>query len=410
MLRCAGCGELVSEWAARCPNCRRTTDDAVDAAPAAKRRWATRTNLVAIASATLLAAAASAAALAASDHGTATPVAATLAPPRLEGRVIGEDQSGGLFLSRPDGTHSRHVRPNVFGTGDQALAVAGVDQIVGANSAGKIAASSLREISPSATAAVLATSPFTDNRRAVVMVQTGSSAISVAWVVPLRGGPAISLGSADSAAGDPLNTGAFVTVITPEPTSPEPSSGPRDQQPDERVELRDVGHPGLVLATAARLNAAAGNPPGESIHVSVFPDPSGQKIAVALSPTTGPESNSAMVVLGRNGDVIRSLSGPMGPAEHTPLYWSPDGEALAYETFGSTGTDLAVADLATRLSSQALEPSTSIDGCTWSPDSHWLLCQAVSQFTNNWILARNDATLTPIYSVRAGHRPLAWLQ
>ncbi|MGH9115925.1 MAG: hypothetical protein ACRDWW_08870, partial [Acidimicrobiales bacterium] len=28
MLRCAGCGDLVSEFAARCPECRHTTDDA----------------------------------------------------------------------------------------------------------------------------------------------------------------------------------------------------------------------------------------------------------------------------------------------------------------------------------------------------------------------------------------------
>src|SRR5271165_4992542 len=33
MLRCAGCDELVSEFAARCPICRRDTGDAVDLGP-----------------------------------------------------------------------------------------------------------------------------------------------------------------------------------------------------------------------------------------------------------------------------------------------------------------------------------------------------------------------------------------
>lgn len=184
--------------------------------------------------------------------------------------------------------------------------------------------------------------------------------------------------------GDPASIGAFVAV-----------SGPG--RADSRLELRDRGHPALVLATAAQLNRDSGRPAGQPVHLTMFPDADGQKVAVVLNPPGGGGSDSPLVVLDRRGRVLSAVGSGPGPISYSTPYWSPDGASLAYATFDSGGTALAVLS-GGRVSSQGFEPSTSVDGCAWSPDSAWVLCLASTSFASNWVLARNTDTLAPIYS------------
>jgi hypothetical protein len=294
VLRCAGCGLDVSEWAARCPACHHPTGDADEVVV---RRWrrARPAALVAAAVVAVLAGARVATGLHAGGPSAGPPpLPAGLRPPALPGRVIASDSTGVLFSVAPDGSGARVLR-------DRAN-------------------------------------------------------------LP--------------------------------PSSPPPS------------------FPAGFTATSAQLKTYAGQSPATPERLTGFPDPTGQKLAVLLNPMGAEESNSALVVVSRAGRYIASTLPAEGPSQDTVPYWSPDGSAIAFATFGPVGTSLAVLELqdpGRPVVEQSLEPGTSVAGCVWSPDSRWVLCEAKSELATNWVIARNDGRLTPIYSVPARYRPIAWL-
>ena len=384
MLRCAGCGEPVSEWAARCPACRHSTDDAIDEeepGPAHRRRSATVPAL-AVAAAMVLGATAVGIGVT-SGSGGRTDRALLPAPPSLGGHILARSPGSAPFEARPDGRGRRMLPVGPLRRGDTPLFVSGGGLLVAARPGGGSPFLDAHRLTWPAGTTRAGAEPFTDGGRAVLIRSGAAGRELSAWPVPA--GPPVPLGGGvDSAAGDPASIGAFVAVSGPGPT-------------DSRLELRDRGHPALVLATVAQLNRDSGRPAGQPVHLTMFPDADGQKVAVVLNPPGGGGSDSPLVVLDRRGRVLSAVGSGTGPISYSTPYWSPDGASLAYATFDSSGTALAVLS-GGRVASQGFEPSTSVDGCAWSPDSAWVLCLANTSFASNWVLARNTDTLAPIYS------------
>jgi hypothetical protein len=232
---------------------------------------------------------------------------------------------------------------------------------------------------------------------------------SMALAATFTGHPLAGLGPADDAAGDPQALGAFVTVpVIEQPRLTDTQNG-INALVDDRVELRDVGRNPVVLATAEQLERDIGATRIGPVNLTVYPDGDGQKVAVEVNPISSELANGGVVVLDRLGHVLGTIKPDEGPTEYTAAYWSPDNTGLAYQTFSGVGTSLAVVNQRYQVATQSLEPTTSVNGCTWSPDSAWVVCLAVSPNTENWLLASNDEALTPIYSLPARNRPVVWL-
>jgi hypothetical protein len=252
--------------------------------------------------------------------------------------------------------------------------------------------------------------PFADLDQAVVVVtgNGGPSSVSKVSVIQLVDkNQAVALGSANDAAGDPQALGAFVTVAAArQPTSTPP--GGLNGLADGQVELRDFGQPPVVLATAAQLNSDINQDQNVPLNLAVFPDGRGDKVAVMLNRIGGGLSNSAMVILGRNGHVLGIVGSGAGPTEYSAPYWSPDDSSLVFGTLGSGGSTLAVLNGSYQIrASTAPDPHTSLGRCTWSPDNRWIVCDAGNGLTHSWLVA--DSRDMAIYTVPGPGDPIAWL-
>jgi hypothetical protein len=344
-----------------------------------------------------------------SKRSTRTPEPVVPVPP-LPGRIVAEADDGGLSLSQPNGTHVGGLRLRRFMPSDRPLFVDSGGALISALRSGGVDLSSL-SVTLNPRWNIVSPDPLTGGNRAlIVKAETKwQGSTSMALVATFTGHRLATLGLADNAAGDPQTLGAFVTVpVIDQPQLADAQAGINGLV-DDRVELVDVGRNPIVLATAGQLERDLGAPPTGPVNLAVYPDNDGQKIAVEVNPLGGPLANGGVVVLDRLGHVLGTVKPDQGPTEYTPAYWSPDSTALVYQTFSSVGTSLAVVNQQYQVATQSLEAGTSVNGCTWSPDSAWVVCLAVSPDVENWLLASNDEALTPIYSVPARNRPVVWL-
>ena len=334
----------------------------------------------------------------------------------LAGRVIAEAADGTPLVSLPDASHQSAVRPGPVTTGARPVLVESDGEVVwqahgslsgafypGASTAGTLPDS----LANRATAAV------------VPSAGAGPATTTPVSLVSLSDGTRTNLGAANDAVGDPRTLGAFVSVAAA--VQPAGLTAGVDNLADSEVGLRQRGGQTTVLATATQLDRDAGIDPGQAVNLTLYPDPDGGKIAVVLNPVGTPPGNpvgaaagnAAMVVLDREGHRLGSLSATTGPAEHTTLYWSPNGESLAFASFTSVGSALAVMSPDFRVATQSVQPGTRLGHCAWSPDGAWVLCQAAFDSSTasvvNWVLARNDANLDPVYSIPARGDPVAWI-
>lgn len=388
MMRCAGCGQVVSEYAARCPGCQSGLGGAeyVDENPrpaASDHRRALLISAVVAAVALLICVPLLVNGGATASSGE-TPLTLPAAIHALPGKVLALAADGRLSLSQPDGRHRTSVAAGAFGgivapQGD--LGVGDLPQ--GAD-----------PLSDHGRAVVVGTGPEGPGyTRAIYMVRTSDRQTT-------------SLGLANTAAADPATVGAFVALAAPRQAADIPSGG-IPALADSLVELRDVGRLPVVLASAGELNRDVHQPAAVPVNLGLFPSPDGSEVAVTLNPLAG--SQTALVILDRHGHLLGEVGPGSGPAEYTQVYWSPDDRSLSYATFDAGAPAFGVLDSARSLYLQELQPGTTIGGCAWSPDSRWVVCQATGGLMDNWVLARNDPGLTPIYSFRAQGRPVAWL-
>jgi len=223
-------------------------------------------------------------------------------------------------------------------------------------------------------------------------------------VLSLSTGRSVRLGRGDNIAGDPLRAGAFVSA----PAPIHPSAQPNRSLPDSRVELRDIGRPAIVLATAAQLNSELRLPGNAQVALFPCPDPTGGKVAIMVEPTTS-DVPGGVVVMTRTGHVVQTIS---GTRRMSPLSWSRSGQSLAFATSGAqSAVHLWNAVAGTRSLNL---PGGQYGTCVWSPDAAWILCPAGgvgSSGTNGagagWYLA--SAAGSAVVQTAGHGSPVAWL-
>jgi len=152
----------------------------------------------------------------------------------------------------------------------------------------------------------------------------------VAAVQSVHSGSTVSLGSADYAAGDPQQPGAFVAV----PSSAPPSQS--DVQPDGTLDLKDVGQHPRVLATAAALKRAVHITAATPVTLVPTVNPQGTKVAVQIQSIYG-KGAGGIVVLSRTGQVLGTELTSGSPT----ITWSGAGNTLAWVGAGAAGLEVS---------------------------------------------------------------------
>jgi hypothetical protein len=338
---------------------------------------------------------------------------------RLRGTIVAQAFTGTLVATAPDGGHPRGFTALPFSSGHFPQYVAAPDgrllmhttgdpspprswTIVNVGS-GRLTASDSGALQALHFAALTQPAPFADHDQAVVVVTQGLlGSQSNASIVALADRRTMSIGRADAAAGDPQAFGAFVSVpISGAPTSAVGSS-------DAGIQLRDVGRPPMTLASAGELNEAVGQASTTSVDLRVYPDPTGEKLAVLLNPPVASAANVPMVILNRHGQVLTFLPQVAGPTAGAQPAWSPDGRLLAYPTDTPTGRALVIETLNAQLDLYQLSnPNTQLGNCVWGPTAIAMVCLARTGLSTAWDFP-NPAT-GRLNSVESLGYPVVWL-
>jgi hypothetical protein len=215
----------------------------------------------------------------------------------------------------------------------------------------------------------------------------------------LATGRSVNLGVGDNVSGDPARPGVFTSVAAPIHATAQANQS----FPDSRVEVRDAGRPRVTLATVAQLDRDLHLP--ASVQAALLPiaDPAGDKIAVAVQPTSA-AARPGVVVMTRTGRVIRTftgLSGVIVPA------WSQSGRSLAFVA-GGAQAQLYIWTVGSRTNRVRL-PVGQYASCVWSPDAAWILCPDEGAAGNGqtWELTSSDGATT-VHTSGPGF-PIAWL-
>ncbi len=463
VLRCRGCGELVSEFAARCPECHASTDGAeqlplepapsqpppVADTPAAQPQpqhprqpgWpepdppapdlildqpeaaypGPRSHRRLVAATVVAVAIAALAALIVSTTATSGPhrpasPAQVLARLNLTGKVI-SDINGAIVVSDPDGTRQAVMSLMSPLRSDQTVNLSpSLDARYLATPQGDVISS--RGLTLDRTSAATLSNgftaqpdPFAYGDRALVILSNGAQSplSNEVSVVSLLDGRAVVLGRADDAAGDPQTLGAVVSI----PAVPQPAGAPfpEGRSADARVELLQANAGPVVLATTSQLDTDLGQNRSQPASLTVFPDRAGDKIAVEVNPIDVGNSDAGLVVLDRAGRVLGAVPPSSGPVQNSQPAWSPDGDSLAYYMFGQRGAEIGVWHLAGHVTVRpAPDPGDSFLTCLWSPGGSDILCPASQGATDEsslWVLGA--ARGGPLAEVPAPGLPEVWL-
>ncbi len=345
----------------------------------------------------------------------AAPPAPALPAADDRGQVVALEPSGYLVVTNPAGTHVTTLK--AIEVVSQATSAAldgrylslGNGQVLIVKNDGTVA------VYPSkVTISSIATpdnpDSFADHDRDLIILPEGyglegESAQNPVTVVSIATGTSRSLGVADWVAGDPQAAGAFVSVAAPQGTS----STVQQVSPDSRIELRDAGRPAVVLATAAALGRDLRLGPTAPAALEVYPDPSGDKIAVDVLPVSG--TSSGIVMLSRTGRVLGTLATPFGV--QGTLTWSPAGTSLAYTSTGNNGPGLFIWTGSGQAAESAF-PSGAANGprgfstCVWSSDGKLILCQTGVQGARHWVVVNASGGALAVPAAAPG-LPLDWI-
>jgi hypothetical protein len=146
------------------------------------------------------------------------------------------------------------------------------------------------------------------------------------------------------------------------------------------------------------------------VHLAVYPDPKGDKLAIVLDPPDQADSNAAMVIIDRRGQILDATDDLKGPSGYTPPAWSPDGRSLAYPTFTGDGPALALWPLGHPI---IIRPAPNrfdrLSSCQWNPTGSALLCATgAASYTDNprWLLANSNGFFLATPDTDT---PLVWL-
>lgn len=440
MLCCNGCGGLVSEFAARCAACGRPVDDAVavpeasvaevEPLPLAQEPRSTSVVVTeendsagpqrgarlirvgrtgtAVLVFTVVALAASLTGFLLSSGGQSTPVELRA----LTGRVMAEPSPGVVLSVNPaDGASEKYkfaggagvlTRIAISSDGRTIIDATGSVFEVKRTRIVKVSAVASVILSNSTTPAQSA--PFADRNHSMLVVSrpiAGSAAQAI--LLRLSDGKTFDLGTVDNAGGDAQGLSAFASI-------PAQHQQPRMAHPivaDAEVDLLRVSGPPIRLATSSQLNVDVGSLPSIPIQMRVYPDPSGDAVAVVLDPVSPVSGNVPMVILDRQGHVLAALADRNGPIYGSTPAWSPNSQRLAYPSYGNSGAILAVSTESGIVGSYSL-PGTSITfgRCIWSPNSIDVLCLSTLGGHLHWLYA--TPTTSALITGPSHGLPLAW--
>jgi hypothetical protein len=245
------------------------------------------------------------------------------------------------------------------------------------------------------------TSAFADHDHYAVVLGSSSGFGSTENPISLQAlatGRALNLGIGDNVAGDPGAPGVFTSVAAPV----RPTAQATQMFPDGLVQRRDAGRARVTLARIAQLDRDAHLPAGAQAALFPYPDPAGDKVAIAVEPTAA-NQRPAVVVMTRTRHVLQTftgLSGLIAPA------WTQSGKSLAFVTSGPQPVLHISADGKTAL---VRLPEGEYGSCVWSPDGAWVLCPAAGPAANgrNWFLSSASGS-TMVRTTGPGF-PIAWL-
>jgi WD40 repeat protein len=339
------------------------------------------------------------------------------------GRILVQAQDGSLSLASTDGRHGQPLKGLGILAGGTPLSLAPDNRFVVAADAtvvsltGSAPAKVNTQVSFNFNLTPAFLGAFSDHDRAIVAANTGfgDGLTTPLFVFDLATGSQVPLGSADQVAADPRAAGAFVSVAAPpQPSATIPKQVP-GLNPDTRLELREVGHPPVRLATASKINHTLGVLLSQPVALVPYPDPSGAKVAVVAYPLPDAKTG-AVVILSRTGHVIDSVPAIAGPSLYQPLAWSPNGEAFAFVTVGNSGPELTVWSVGSlSVTTTFPDPTLYYGPCLWSPDGSAILCNARHRGTVrvgqqaklSWAIASRGGG--PMALVPAPGAPVAWL-
>lgn len=424
-LQCSGCGDLVSEFAARCPACHHPVDDAVElpdpisepdaaaepegaavAGPAgASRRW-TRRAVVMGAALVLAGLAATGLIITSLGGASSSPdlasVSGAVAAQSPVGTVTWVDPTDSKPLERPPLAGLSNLDPvAVSSDGATLLDASGTlvtiegERVVARPTAlGELLASVTSPASPSALA---------DHNQAVLLRSSLETESGLASLFDLSDGHRVDLGAVDSAEADPQSLGAFVSV----PAGSAPGRGASTAGQDTSVELRVAGAAPVVLATAGRLDREVGWSSGTAVRLEVYPNSTGDAVAVVLNPLSPQSGDVPMVILARDGTVLAALTDETGPSSGSQPLWSPGGHQIAYPTLTAHGPAMAISTETGAVETYPAPAATTFGTCVWSPASTDVLCQSRSAGRDRWLYA--TPTANHLISTPSFGDPLTWL-
>jgi hypothetical protein len=331
----------------------------------------------------------------------------------LPGFVLSVRADGKFEISAPDGRAVVTPAGNVL-THDAAQVVLAADGRYLATRSGQLMR--LRGDGAFYTSKAIAVRPgqrvaaLTDQSRAVITVGSGDPVTYPVYATRF-GQPSISLGEADSVAGDPQQTGVIASVgLTqfPDPgAAGSPAGIPAFPMMDARVELRDAGQPTVVLDRATQLNAALHQPPTTPVQIVAVPSPSGQRFALEVTPASFNPPWEGVVVVDRHGTILGTTAGLQGTVS-----WSPDGQSLAYTQLTGPHLDIVIWTIGHQpeLHQGPIAVNASKPSCVWAPTGQAVLCFVTGNHTQHsatWIVAQRHRFHVATYT--GPFLPLAWL-
>jgi hypothetical protein len=455
VLRCAGCGGAVSEWAARCRACGRPTDDAEepeaaetddpsirDASAVAEAAAPDDTGLVGDARVGVAVEPARAGSVGGSASAGATPAPAPASGGRVGrrrrvlavgvvvvvagaaigaleavsggvalpgGRIVSTTAAGAVVLVTANGSVTAAL-PTIPGTGF-LVAADGRYVATGTGQEFVLRGTTLTRTGgdipfvgpPGSWRAV----DFADGDQGLVATDDLDSGFVGVEAVTFAGQRTVGLGVAESVVGDPETLGVFAVAA-----GGAPGSGPRPSisLTDVQIERRDAGEKPVVLARADGVVHDLGEKAGTHVVLSIIPDPEGDKIAVVVVPDGGPAAPAGIVVLSRNGGVLGSVRVADGVGRPA---WSPGGTSLVYDASTPRQAALAVWRIGHR---PVVHVARSVAGtaggfgdCLWAVNGDGFLCadSSSSEARVPWLIGRpGHASLRRVFGPSL---PFAWL-
>jgi hypothetical protein len=248
-----------------------------------------------------------------------------------------------------------------------------------------------------------------DHNRAVITIGGGDAATYPVYATRF-GKPPMGLGEADSVAGDPQQTGVIVSVGSTQLPNGEtalPGGNLAFPLMDDRVELRDAGHHTVLLDRADQLNLALHQPPSTPIQIVAVPSPSGQLLALEVTPASFDPPWKGVVVVDRHGSILGTAAGLNGTVS-----WSPDSQRLAYLQIAAGHLDIAIWTMGHQpeLHQGPITVVGSPVTCVWAPTGRAVLCALNGSHTHRsatWLVAQRHRFHVATYT--GPFLPLAWL-